>query len=94
MGKETWRRSDLIEGCRENTANLLSAVPNARTRGTGHRLKYRKLYLNVREHFTVRMAEWCDWLPREIVESLIIFGLGMVLGSLLVAGLASAGELD
>lgn len=94
FGKEMWR-SDLIGGCRENTANLFSAIPKARTRGIGHRIKYREFYQNVREHFTARMAEQCDGLPREIMEYLLIIfrtRLGMVLGSLLQLALHQQGS--
>ncbi|KAK4831128.1 hypothetical protein QYF61_015431 [Mycteria americana] len=39
-------------------ARPFSVVPIEKTRGNGHKLKYRKLHLNVREkYFTVRMVE-------------------------------------
>lgn len=54
-----------------------------------HKLKYRKLYLNIRNSFTVPVVKHCNSLPREVVEfeypSLEMFktGLDMVLGKLL-----------
>jgi len=45
---------------------LFSVMPSARTRGNGHKLKHRKLALNIRNHFF-----YCegDRLLREVVES-------------------------
>ena len=47
-----------------------SAVHGNRTRGNGHRLKYRKLCTNVSKNFfTVRVMEHWNRLPREVVDS-------------------------
>jgi len=74
---------DLINVCKhlmgntmEAGARLFSVVPSDRTRGNGHKLKYRKFFSNIRRlFFTVRMIEHRNKLPREDVEfpSLEIF---------------------
>ena len=51
-------REDLISiyefikrGCKENEGEFFSVVPIARTRGSGHKLEYKKFHLNLKSNF-------------------------------------------
>jgi len=57
-------------GCKEDGTILFSVVSSDRTRGSGHKLKHRRVHLRIGKHFfTVRMTEHCHGFPREFVES-------------------------
>jgi len=48
-------------------------VPSDRTRGNRHKLKHRKLYLNLRKNFfPLRVTEPWNRLSREAVDSLSV----------------------
>jgi len=51
-------------------ARLFSVVPRDRTRGSGHKLKGKKFYLNTRKNcYTVRVVEHWSRVPRAAAES-------------------------
>jgi len=57
-------------GCSEDGARLFPGVPSGRTRGSEHRLRCRRVPLNMRKHFfALRVTEHCHKLPREAVAS-------------------------
>jgi len=57
-------------GCNEDRAGLVSVMSSDRMRGTGHKVKHRRLHQNTRKHlFTVGVNEHWHGLHREVVES-------------------------
>jgi len=57
-------------GCQKDGARLFPVVPSDRTRGNGHKLKQRKLQLNMgKNFFTLKVTDTWTRLPREAVES-------------------------
>jgi len=57
-------------GCQKDVAKLFSLVPSDRTRGNGHKLKHRKIRLNMKKNFfPLRVTEHWNRLPRGAVFS-------------------------
>jgi len=66
----------LMGWCKEDRDRLFSVVPSDRIGGNGHKLKYRRIHLNVREKLsTGSVIEHWNSLSRQAVEfsSLEIF---------------------
>jgi len=60
----------LKDGCQEYGARLCSVVPSERTMDNRHKLKHRKLHLNMKKNFlTLRVTEHWNRLPRGAVDS-------------------------
>jgi len=86
-------RGDLIKvckhlkrGCKEDGSRLFPVVPSDRTRGCGHKLKPKKVPLNIRRYFlAARVTKQWHRLPSEVAgcPSLKIFKkhLDMFLGN-------------
>lgn len=55
-------------GNEEVRTRLVLVVPSDSTRGNGHAWKYVKFHLNMKRHFTVRVTEHWNRLPREGCE--------------------------
>lgn len=60
----------LMGGRKEDGARLFSWISCERTKGNGHKWKYRKFHLKLRIFFTVRVVKRWHRLPRVDVESL------------------------
>jgi len=76
---------NLKGGCKEGRDRLFSVVPSNRTKSSGHKLKYRKFCMNIRNHFfTVRVMEHCNRFPRQVVESVSLELFGRYLDMFLV----------
>jgi len=51
-------------------ARLFSTVPSNRIRASGHKLEHRKFHTNTRKNlFPLKVTEYWNRLPREVVES-------------------------
>lgn len=89
-----------LEGrCEEDRDRLFSEVPSGRTRGSGHKLKYRRSPLNIRKHsFTVRITKHWLEVPSEIVEfpslDIVKNHLDMVPCHWLYVAVLARGKLD
>ena len=60
-------------GCNDDGAKLFPVMPNGRTEGNRHKLKHRRLPLNLRKpFFSVRVTEHWHRLPGDVVESLCL----------------------
>lgn len=58
--------------CKEDRSRLFSVVSSDQTRGSRHKLKYRKLHLKIRKPpniFIVRVLEHLNRFPRNVLES-------------------------
>lgn len=60
----------LVGVSEEDRARLFSGVCSDRTKGNGHKMRYRKFHLNrIKRKFTVMVSKYRNMLPREAVES-------------------------
>lgn len=48
---------------------LFSVMSSARTRGSRHKLRHMRFFLNTRKHFIVHVMEHWNRLPSEVMES-------------------------
>lgn len=64
-------------GSSEEQTRLFPVVPKEVINRQEHKLKYRKIHLNIRKiYFTVKVIKHWHRLPREVVESLFLEILG------------------
>lgn len=62
---------DLLEERKEGATRLFTAISSEWTVESGHKLKYRKFYLDIqRNFFAMEVDKDYNRLPKEVVESL------------------------
>lgn len=60
----------LLEECKEGATGPFAAISSEWTMESGHKLKYRRLHLDIRRNFfTMKVGKDCNRLPKGVVES-------------------------
>lgn len=60
----------LLEECKEGATRLFAAISSEWTMESGHKLKYRKFYLDIQRIFpTMKVGKDYNRLPKEVGES-------------------------